>query len=44
LPAVALGFVGLAAVAQGARGPDALWAGMLVAAVCWTAAWAIATG
>jgi 4-hydroxybenzoate polyprenyltransferase len=44
LPALALGVVGLIAVAQGRRGPDALWAGMLVAAVCWTAAWALATG
>jgi 4-hydroxybenzoate polyprenyltransferase len=44
LPAIALGVIGLAAVAQGVRGPDALWAGMLVAAVCWTAAWALATG
>jgi 4-hydroxybenzoate polyprenyltransferase len=38
------GAVGLGAVAQGLRGPDALWRGMLVAAVCWTAAWALATG
>jgi 4-hydroxybenzoate polyprenyltransferase len=44
LPALALGAIGLIAVAQGWRGPDALWAGMLVAAVCWTAAWALATG
>jgi 4-hydroxybenzoate polyprenyltransferase len=44
LPAVALGLIGLAAVAQGARGPDALWGGLLLAAVCWTAAWALATG
>jgi hypothetical protein len=43
LPAVALGIIGLLAVAQGVRGPDALWGGMLVAAVCWTAAWALAT-
>ncbi len=39
-----LGGVGLAAVAQGVRGDDALWRGMLIAAVCWTAAWALATG
>jgi len=39
-----LGLVGLAAVAQGAAGPRRLWIGMLVAAVCWTAAWALATG
>ena len=43
-PAVALGAIGVVAVAQGIRGPDALWRGMLVAAVCWTAAWALATG
>lgn len=39
-----LGLAGLVAVAQGARGPDALWIGMLAAAVCWTAAWALSTG
>lgn len=38
------GVIGLAAVAQGIRGPDRLWIGMLVAAVAWTAAWALATG
>jgi 4-hydroxybenzoate polyprenyltransferase len=38
------GLVGLAAVAQGYRDPDRLWIGMLVAAVAWTAAWALATG
>ena len=43
LPALALGIIGLLAVAQGVRGVDALWGGMLVAAVCWTAAWALAT-
>jgi 4-hydroxybenzoate polyprenyltransferase len=43
LPAVALGVIGLIAVGQGVRGPDALWGGMLIAAVCWTAAWAVAT-
>ena len=41
---VGLGIVGLAAVANGARSPLALWYGILVAAVCWTAGWAIATG
>jgi 4-hydroxybenzoate polyprenyltransferase len=40
---VALGLVGLAAVGQGVAGADRLWGGMLVAAVCWTAAWALAT-
>jgi 4-hydroxybenzoate polyprenyltransferase len=41
--ALALGLSGLLAVAQGVRGPDALWIGMLVAAVCWTAGWALGT-
>jgi 4-hydroxybenzoate polyprenyltransferase len=40
---LALGVLGLAAVAQGLAGPRRLWGGMLVAAVCWTAAWALAT-
>lgn len=39
-----LGLIGLAAVGQGIRGPGRLWAGLLVAAVAWTAAWALATG
>ena len=39
-----LGAVGLLAVAQGARGAHRLWGGILVAAVSWTAAWALATG
>ena len=38
------GVIGLVAVAQGFRGPDRLWIGMLIAAVAWTAAWALATG
>ena len=42
--AVVLGVAGLLAVAQGIAGPQRLWIGMLVAAVCWTAAWALATG
>jgi 4-hydroxybenzoate polyprenyltransferase len=41
---VVLGAVGIVAVAQGIIGPVRLWGGMLVAAVCWTAAWALATG
>ena len=41
---VVLGAIGLAAVAQGFSGPGRLWGGMLVAAVCWTIAWALATG
>lgn len=44
LPALALGVLGLVAIARGAQGPHALWAGMLVAAVSWTAAWALSTG
>jgi len=40
---LSLGLVGLGAVAQGIAGPQRLWGGMLVAAVCWTAAWALAT-
>lgn len=42
--AAVLGAVGLVAVAQGAVGPQRLWTGMLVAAVAWAAAWALATG
>lgn len=41
---LALGGAGLLAVAQGIAGPQRLWIGMLVAAVCWTVAWALATG
>jgi 4-hydroxybenzoate polyprenyltransferase len=41
--AVGLGLVGLVAVAQGIAGRERLWGGMLVAAVAWTAAWALAT-
>ena len=40
---IALGVVGLVGVAQGAYGERRLWYGMLVAAVCWTAAWALST-
>jgi 4-hydroxybenzoate polyprenyltransferase len=43
-PGLLLGAIGIAAIAQGLIGPERLWAGMLVAAVCWTAAWALATG
>jgi 4-hydroxybenzoate polyprenyltransferase len=39
-----LGLAGLAAVAQGYRSATRLWYGILVAAVCWTAAWALSTG
>jgi 4-hydroxybenzoate polyprenyltransferase len=40
----ALGLAGLVAVGQGIGGPTRLWGGLLVAAVLWTAAWAIASG
>ena len=40
---VALGLIGLVAVAQGVVGARRLWIGLMVAAVCWTAAWALAT-
>jgi 4-hydroxybenzoate polyprenyltransferase len=38
-----LGLVGLLAIAQGAPNDRRLWYGILVAAVCWTAAWALST-
>ena len=41
-PSALLGALGLGAVAQGAAGPHRLWTGILVAAVCWTVAWALA--
>jgi 4-hydroxybenzoate polyprenyltransferase len=44
VPSATLGLVGLAAVAQGIGGPHRLWFGILVAAVAWTAAWALASG
>ncbi|HEX5039272.1 MAG TPA: UbiA family prenyltransferase [Candidatus Limnocylindria bacterium] len=43
-PTVGLGVVGLAAVVQGAGSAQRLWYGMLVAALCWTVAWALGTG
>jgi 4-hydroxybenzoate polyprenyltransferase len=43
-PSMALGGVGLVAVALGATGERRLWYGMLIAAVAWTAAWALSTG
>lgn len=43
-PALALGVVGLAAVAQGLGSARRLWYGMLLAAVAWTVAWALSTG
>lgn len=39
----ALGLIGLVAVLQGAGSAWRLWGGLLVAAVCWTAAWALAS-
>ena len=39
-----LGGLGLAAVAFGSTGVRRLWPALLVAAVCWTVAWALATG
>jgi 4-hydroxybenzoate polyprenyltransferase len=44
LPSTALGVAGLIAVAQGAGSAQRLWYGILVAAVAWTAAWALASG
>jgi len=41
---LALGVIGLAAVAAGALRERYLWHGMLLAAVAWTAAWALASG
>ncbi len=41
---VALGLAGFGAVAQGIAGPHRLWIGMLIAAVAWTAAWALGSG
>lgn len=39
-----LGIIGLLAIAQGAPRPSRLWNGILIAAVCWTVAWGLATG
>jgi 4-hydroxybenzoate polyprenyltransferase len=38
------GLAGLAALLPGAGSANRLWVGMLVASVCWTVAWALATG
>jgi hypothetical protein len=43
-PTLAIGLVGVAAVAQGAGDAKRLWYGMLLAAVAWTVAWALSTG
>ena len=39
-----LGAIGLAAIIQGVPNEKRLWYGVLVAAVCWTAAWGLSTG
>ena len=44
LPSVGLGVIGLLAIVLGWWGERQLWYGVLIAAVCWTAAWALATG
>jgi 4-hydroxybenzoate polyprenyltransferase len=44
LPGVGLGVVGLLAIILGWWSERQLWYGMLIAAVCWTASWALATG
>ncbi len=44
MPSIALGVTGLIAVAQGAGSAQRLWYGILIAAVAWTAAWALASG
>jgi protoheme IX farnesyltransferase len=43
-PELVLAGIGVVAVAQGASSERRLWGGMLTAAVCWTAAWALSTG
>jgi 4-hydroxybenzoate polyprenyltransferase len=43
-PAIAMGALGLAALVPGVASVRWLWPGMLVAAGCWTVAWALATG
>src|SRR5690606_6086391 len=44
VPAAAFGIIGLAGVVGGSSSAERLWRGMLVAAVCWTIGWALATG
>jgi 4-hydroxybenzoate polyprenyltransferase len=41
--ALGLGALGLAAIGQGVGGERQLWYGLLIAAVAWTAAWALST-
>lgn len=42
--ALVIGGIGLLAVIAGVADPRRLWGGMLVAALCWTIAWALSTG
>ena len=42
-PGIGLGLVGLLAIGQGITSEQRLWYGLLVAAVSWTAAWALST-
>jgi hypothetical protein len=44
LPSLLLGLAGLLAIVQGISAAHRLWAGILVAAISWTTAWALATG
>ncbi|TMB58032.1 MAG: hypothetical protein E6J47_00920 [Chloroflexi bacterium] len=44
LASAVLGLAGLLAIASSARNERRLWYAVLVAAVCWTAAWALSTG
>jgi 1,4-dihydroxy-2-naphthoate octaprenyltransferase len=44
LPSVVLGAIGLAGIIAGVPNERRLWYGILVAAVCWTAAWGLSTG
>lgn len=44
VPTATLGLAGLAAVGQGAGSAKRLWYGILLAAVAWTAAWALGSG
>jgi 4-hydroxybenzoate polyprenyltransferase len=41
---IGLGLIGLAGIVQGVPSERRLWYGVLLAAVCWTAAWALSTG
>jgi len=43
VPSMGLGLVGMVAIGQGVTSERRLWYGLLVAAVSWTAAWALST-